>query len=131
MGTPALTSVRQAGLTGIVLLLAPGGAVAQGYHLRLDTRIQSVSFRGWALDSVAVTDTVTGPSGGPPSPCSTTTSTGPTSSSPTNPAAPSSATMSRGTGTTPTNRNDEPGTGTMNQEPEPCTLNHEPRTDPI
>ena len=42
-----------------------GEARAQGYRLRLDTRLQTVSFRGVSLDSIAVTDTVTGPGGGP------------------------------------------------------------------
>jgi hypothetical protein len=68
MGTPALTRLRRAGCAGAVLLLGAGNAGAQGYHLRLDTRFQSVSFRGWALDSVLVSDTVTGPSGGPTTP---------------------------------------------------------------
>ena len=38
---------------------------AQGYRLRIDSRVQAVSFRGVTLDSIAVTDTVTGPGGGP------------------------------------------------------------------
>jgi hypothetical protein len=41
---------------------------AQGYRLRLDTRLQTVSFRGLSLDSIAVTDTVSGPGGGPATP---------------------------------------------------------------
>lgn len=41
------------------------GLDAQGYRLRLDTRLQTVSFRGVSLDSVATTDTVTGSGGGP------------------------------------------------------------------
>lgn len=40
-------------------------AAAQGYRLRLDTRLQVVSFRGLTQDSVPVGDTVTGPGGGP------------------------------------------------------------------
>ena len=38
---------------------------AQGYRLRIDSRLQAVSFRGVTLDSIAVTDTATGPGGGP------------------------------------------------------------------
>lgn len=49
-------------------LLAPavcvGIAHAQGYRLRLDTRAQSVGFRGVALDSIAAANVVTGPGGG-------------------------------------------------------------------
>ncbi|MGE5760336.1 MAG: hypothetical protein ACM37V_08285, partial [Gemmatimonadota bacterium] len=53
---------------GLVLLLAvlPATAGAQvGYRLRLDTRVQTVSFRGLTPDSVPIADTVTGPGGGP------------------------------------------------------------------
>lgn len=45
-------------------LLAPA-AWGQGYRLRLDTRVQAVSFRGVSLDSVPIADTVSGPGGGP------------------------------------------------------------------
>ena len=41
---------------------------AQGYRLRLDTRFQAIGYRGLELDSIAVTDTVAGPSGGPATP---------------------------------------------------------------
>jgi hypothetical protein len=41
---------------------------AQGYRVRVDTRFQSVAYRGVSLDSIAVTDTVTGTSGGLESP---------------------------------------------------------------
>jgi len=40
-------------------------ATAQGYLLRVDSRMQAASYRGVTLDSVPVTDTITGPSGGP------------------------------------------------------------------
>lgn len=53
---------------GLVLLLSvlPATAGAQvGYRLRLDTRVQTVSFRGLTPDSVPIADTVTGPGGGP------------------------------------------------------------------
>lgn len=40
-------------------------AGAQGYRVRIDTRLQVVSFRGLTADSIAATDTVTGPGGGP------------------------------------------------------------------
>lgn len=38
---------------------------AQGYSLRLDSRIQRVDFRGVTEDSIAAGETVTGPTGGP------------------------------------------------------------------
>jgi hypothetical protein len=58
-----------AGAAGALLLCTVAHeARAQGYRLRLDTRIQSVSFRGWALDSIPAGDTVSTPGGGPASP---------------------------------------------------------------
>ena len=54
---------------GLVLLgLGPGLAQAQGYRLRLDSRVQRVSYRGSEMDSVRVEDVVTGPTGGPRTP---------------------------------------------------------------
>ena len=69
MGTPPLNRPLSIGAAGAALLLLARaeGAGAQGYHLRLDTRIQSVSFRGWALDSIPVGDTVSTPGEGPTS----------------------------------------------------------------
>lgn len=51
----------------IAVLIAgfAGSAGAQGYRLRLDTRLQVVSFRGLTADSIAAGDTVPGPGGGP------------------------------------------------------------------
>lgn len=49
-------------------VLWSGTAGAQGYRLRLDTRVQGVAYRGVVLDSIPVTDTVTGPGGGPGTP---------------------------------------------------------------
>jgi hypothetical protein len=49
---------------GLALLLHPGGLAAQAYRVRLDTRFQSVEYRGWQLDSVAASTVVTGPDGG-------------------------------------------------------------------
>jgi hypothetical protein len=46
----------------------PGIAAAQGYLLRLDSRVQAASYRGVTMDSVPVADTVTGPTGGPTTP---------------------------------------------------------------
>lgn len=46
----------------------PATAGAQGYRLRVDTRAQAVAYRGVALDSIAASDTVTGPTGGPETP---------------------------------------------------------------
>ena len=55
----------------VLLLLILGVAPslrAQGYRVRLDTRVQAVGFRGVQIDSVPVGDTVTGPGGGPTTP---------------------------------------------------------------
>lgn len=38
---------------------------AQGYQLRLESGVQAVAYRGVTFDSVAASDTVTGPTGGP------------------------------------------------------------------
>ncbi|MBI3982588.1 MAG: hypothetical protein HY337_06730 [Gemmatimonadetes bacterium] len=46
-------------------LLAAGPLEGQGYRLRLDTRFQSVTYRGWTLDSAPVGATSPGPTGGP------------------------------------------------------------------
>ncbi len=45
------------------VLALPRAGPAQGYRLGLDTRAQAVSYRGVLLDSVPVSDTVTGPTG--------------------------------------------------------------------
>ncbi|HEY6207450.1 MAG TPA: hypothetical protein VIW28_00190, partial [Gemmatimonadales bacterium] len=55
-------------LTAVALAALPGVAPAQGYRLRLDTRVQAVAYRGVALDSIAASDAVTGPGGGPVTP---------------------------------------------------------------
>lgn len=52
----------------VVLVLFASPLLAQGYRLRLDGRFQAVGYRGIQLDSIPVTDTVTGPSGGPTTP---------------------------------------------------------------
>lgn len=49
-------------LLGAGLTVSP--AHAQGYRVRLDSRVQSVGFRGVELDSIALAATVIGPSGG-------------------------------------------------------------------
>jgi hypothetical protein len=43
-------------------------ATAQGYLLRLDSRVQDVTYRGVRLDSIPVGSVVTGPDGGPETP---------------------------------------------------------------
>jgi hypothetical protein len=55
---------------GLLLLLlgASPPLSAQGYRLRVDTRLQAVGFRGVQIDSLPVSDTVTGPGGGPATP---------------------------------------------------------------
>jgi hypothetical protein len=59
---------RRVGLAAAALAVAAPALVAQGYRLRLDARAQGVSYRGWAIDSIPVADTVTGPGGGPATP---------------------------------------------------------------
>ncbi len=49
----------------VVAILLGSPLSAQGYRLRLDERLQAVGYRGLQLDSIPVTDTVTGPGGGP------------------------------------------------------------------
>lgn len=53
---------------GIVAGALPGTGRAQGYRLRVDTRVQAVAYRGVVLDSIPSTDTVAGPTGGPVTP---------------------------------------------------------------
>lgn len=57
-----------AACAALLLLGQADGARAQGYRLRLDTRIQSVSYRGWMLDSIPVGDTLVAGDDGPTSP---------------------------------------------------------------
>jgi hypothetical protein len=52
----------------VATLVGPTGTAAQGYRLRLDTRVQSVGYRGVSLDSIPVGDTVSTPGSGPTSP---------------------------------------------------------------
>jgi hypothetical protein len=65
LNRPFLWSAAGAAL---LLLGQTADAYGQGYRLRLDTRIQSVSYRGWSLDSIPVGDTLGGTGGGPTSP---------------------------------------------------------------
>lgn len=60
-------SRRAGGVFVLVLLPAALGAQV-GYRLRFETQLQTVTFRGLTADSLPVTDTVTGPGGGPASP---------------------------------------------------------------
>ena len=60
MTAPVGTAVVCAALA----CLGARGAAAQEYRLRLDTRLQTVAFRGVTLDSIAATDVVIGPGGG-------------------------------------------------------------------
>ena len=55
-------------LSAALLSAVAPALAAQGYHLRLDSRVQSVSFRGWQVDSIAAADVVTGPAGGQETP---------------------------------------------------------------
>ena len=59
---------RGAWLTIALLGLWPGAAEAQGYRLRLDSRVQRVTYRGLTMDSIPVGEVVTGPTGGPRTP---------------------------------------------------------------
>lgn len=58
-------NTRRLALAAATLALGTTVAQAQGYRVRLDTRVQMAAYRGVALDSVPVADTVTGPNGGP------------------------------------------------------------------
>ncbi|HWC73913.1 MAG TPA: hypothetical protein VG454_08235 [Gemmatimonadales bacterium] len=62
--------IGEVGSVGLALLLTavPAGLDAQGYRVRLDTRFQSVEYRGVQLDSILATATVAGPNGGPETP---------------------------------------------------------------
>ena len=55
-------------LIGLLAALPLTTLAAQGYRVRLDTRFQSVAFRGLELDSIPAGSTVTGPDGGPETP---------------------------------------------------------------
>jgi len=57
-----------AGMLFLAAVLLPFRAAAQGYRVRIDTRWQTVAYRGVSLDSIPVTDTVGTPGGGPVSP---------------------------------------------------------------
>ncbi|HTH64726.1 MAG TPA: hypothetical protein VL563_08565, partial [Gemmatimonadales bacterium] len=57
--------MRRVAAVALVIAGLAGSAAAQGYRLRLDTRMQIVSFRGLTQDSVSVADTVSGTGGGP------------------------------------------------------------------
>ena len=51
-----------------MLALAPHTLAAQGYRVHLDARFEAVEFRGVQLDSIPVTDTIAGSTGGPTTP---------------------------------------------------------------
>lgn len=59
---------RVSSICAALSCLGWGVAAGQGYLLRLDTRFQSVSFRGLALDSIRASDAVVGVGGGPATP---------------------------------------------------------------
>ncbi len=46
------------------ILLCPGAATAQGYRIRIETRVQSAAFRGVTTDSILPSQALAGPSGG-------------------------------------------------------------------
>jgi hypothetical protein len=54
--------IALAALAGLACSAAP--LWGQGYRVRLESRFQSVQYRGWQLDSVRVADVVSGPGGG-------------------------------------------------------------------
>ena len=60
--------MRAASLCVLLAAAGAGPGVAQDYRLRVDTRIQAVAYRGVTFDSIAVADTVAGPTGGLVSP---------------------------------------------------------------
>jgi hypothetical protein len=63
--TPRTTArIRIAWLATLLVGVSAGPLTGQAYRLRLESRIQTVSFRGLSLDSVPLEETVTGPTGG-------------------------------------------------------------------
>jgi hypothetical protein len=52
----------------VAFMLAPGTLAAQGYRVRLDTRLQSLAYRGWQLDSIGLSEVVPGSEGGAETP---------------------------------------------------------------
>ncbi len=63
-----MNATRCAAALGLWMATLTASAAAQGYRLRVDTRVQSVGFRGVSLDSIPVADTVSTPGQGPTSP---------------------------------------------------------------
>lgn len=60
--------IRRAALPALAAAALARPAAAQGYRATLDLRAQSVSYRGWQLDSIPGSAAVTGPTGGQESP---------------------------------------------------------------
>ncbi len=63
-----MSAIGRAAMLATCLAALPALAAGQGYRLRLDTRWQTVAYRGVTLDSIPVGDTVGTPGGGPTSP---------------------------------------------------------------
>ena len=55
-------------LAGVLACLVSPPAAAQGYVLRLDSRVQRAAYRGVLMDSIPLASVVTGPGGGPGTP---------------------------------------------------------------
>ena len=55
-------------MTASMLALCAVPCGAQSYRARIDVRGQAVSFRGLVADSIAATDVVASPNGGPETP---------------------------------------------------------------
>jgi hypothetical protein len=62
-----VTGARRAAALVACAVALPGVVGAQGYRLRVDTRAQTAAYRGVALDSIPVGDTVSTPGSGPTS----------------------------------------------------------------
>jgi len=58
----------RASLSFLLFAIVPRAGHAQDYTLSLDARVQRVNYRGVEKDSILITETVTGPSGGPETP---------------------------------------------------------------
>ena len=52
----------------LLVFVASRPGAAQGYRLRLDTRVQAVAYRGVLEDSIPASDTASGPNSGPLTP---------------------------------------------------------------
>lgn len=63
-----MTARARSAILCAAALVAPAAVAAQGWRVRLDANAQSVSYRGWQMDSIPSGSVVSGPGGGPTTP---------------------------------------------------------------